>query len=65
MIHAAIPAKYQKYTRTTIIKHAIVWAKVNKWPYVRVLNMTPHDAYISTINVHIITMSEISHEQKE
>ena len=31
-IHDFIPEKYQKYPSNTIIKHANVLDKVNKWP---------------------------------
>ena len=31
-MHAAIPKKNQKYPSTTILKHANVFAKVNKLP---------------------------------
>ena len=64
-IHSVIPENFHEYPSIKILKRVNVLAKVNKPYYVRLLNMTPHDAYISTINVHIITMSEISHEQKE
>ena len=32
-------------------------------PYVRLLNMTPHDAYIITIHVRKITIADIIHKQ--
>ena len=32
MINDVIPTKYQKYPPNTILKHAIVWAQVNKYP---------------------------------
>ena len=57
--------KYQKYPSTTILKHANVLAVVNKPPYVRLHNMTPHDAYSITIRVRTTTQAEISNEQTE
>ena len=44
MIHAVILTKYHKYLPTTILKHVNFLAKVNKFPYERLHNMTPHDA---------------------
>ena len=38
--------------------------KVNKFPWGRLQNMTPHDAYIIPIHVRIVTLAGISHEQK-
>ena len=64
-IHVIIPKKYQKYPSTTILKNANVLAKVNKLPYEFLHNMTSHDAYIITIHVLTITISDISHKQKE
>ena len=43
-IYAFIPTKYQKYQPTTILEHANFLNKVNKSPYVHLLNMTSHDA---------------------
>ena len=42
-----------------------VLAKVNKFPYVHLLNMTLHDAYSIIIHVSTMTVSYISHEQNE
>ena len=60
-IHAVIPTKYQKNPSKTILKHANILAKVNKSPYVCLLNMFPHYAYSIKTHVHIIIMSVISH----
>ena len=65
MVHAIIPEKYQNYSSTTILKHANVLAKLNKMPHVRLLNITPHDPFSITIHVYAMTISGISHEQKE
>ena len=54
-----------EYFSTTIIEHANVLAKVNKSPWENLHNITPHYAYIITINVHTVTLADISHEQKE
>ena len=62
MIHAVIPTKYHKYPSTTILKHVNLLDKINKTPYVRLLNMTPHDAYSITIHVRTMNMSDISHK---
>ena len=64
-IHPVIPMKYQKHTSTTILKHANILDKVNKSPYMSLLNMTPHDAYSITIHVRTMSISEISHDKKE
>ena len=64
MIHAIILTKYQKYHSTTILKHAKVLAKVNKSPYERLLNMTPHETYSITAHVHTMTISDISHKKR-
>ena len=64
-IYTNFPKKYQKYPSTTIVKLANVLAKVHKYPYGCLLNMTPHDAYIITIQVCTMTLVDISHEQKE
>ena len=64
MIHAKIPTKYQKYPSNTILKHANVLDKVNKLPYVSLLNMIPNDAYSITIHVLTITILDSSHEHK-
>ena len=42
-MRAFIPKKYQKYPSTTILKFENVLDKVNKLPYMCLLNMTPHD----------------------
>ena len=52
-------------TTTIILKHVNVWAKVNEFPYGNLHNMTPHDAYSSTIQVHTMNLADISHEQKD
>ena len=59
--HAVITMKYQKYTSTAVLKHANVLAKVNKFIYVHLLNMMPHDAYSNTIHIHTMTISDICH----
>ena len=64
MIHAIITTKYQKYPSITILKYVNVLAKVNNSPQGSLLNMTPHDNYSITIHVRTMTISEISHEQK-
>ena len=56
MIHAVILKKYQKYPSTTILKQANVLEKVNKPPYGRLQNMTPHNAYSITIHVRTINL---------
>ena len=43
-IHSVITKKYQKYPSTTMIKHVGVLDQVNKFTFVRLLNITPHDA---------------------
>ena len=63
-MHSNILMKYQKYLSTTILKYANVLAKVYKWPYVRLLNMTLHDTYSITIHVRIITIAAISHTKR-
>ena len=65
MIHDVIPTKYQTYFSTTILEHANVLDKVDKSPLNVLRNMTPHDAYSITIHVRTVTLSDISHEQKE
>ena len=64
-IHAIVLRKYKKYPSTTILKHANVLAKVNKSPYVRLLNTTPQKAYSITIHVHTMTIPNISNEQNK
>ena len=60
------PSKKLKYYPSTIIlKHVDFLDKVNKSPYVNLLNTTPHDDYSITICVRTITISDISHEQKK
>ena len=39
-IHAIMPTKYQKDPSTTILKHANDLAKVDKFIYVNLLNIT-------------------------
>ena len=63
--HSVIPTKYQKYPSTTILKHMNYLDKLNKSPYVCLLTMAPHDAYSITTNVCTMTISEISHKQKD
>ena len=60
-----MPSFWKKYQNPKILKHANVLANVNKFPYVRLLNMMPPDAYSITTHVHTVTISDISHEQKE
>ena len=48
-----------------ITKHAKVFPKVNKLPYLKSLNMTPHGAYSITTHVHRMTISDNSHRKKE
>ena len=57
--------KYHKYPSTTILKHANVLDKVNKLPNVSLLNIMSHDAYIITIHLCKMTITDISHKQKE
>ena len=64
-INDVITKKYQKYPSTKILKHTICLAKVNKSPYVCLLNMTTHGAYSITIHVRKMTILDISHKQKE
>ena len=61
LIHAIIPTKYQKYPSTTILKHVIYLAKVNKSPGGILYNITPHDAYSITIHMHTTTLEDINH----
>ena len=65
MIHDVIPTKYHRYLSTTIIEHAIVMSKVNKSRYGHLHNMTPHYAYSIIIHVLIVTLGNISREQKK
>ena len=55
MIHSVITTKYQKYHSTKILKHANIFAKVNKSPYVRLQNMIAHEA--CSITTHVRTMT--------
>ena len=64
-IYTVIPDKYCKYLSTTILKHAVFFAKANKSSYGRLHNMTPHDAYSITFQICKTTLSDISHEKKE
>ena len=57
--------KYQKYPSTRIIKQANVLAKVNKTPYVCLLNTVPHVAYSVTTHIGTMAKLDIIHEQKE
>ena len=63
-IHVVI-LKNKKYPSTTILEYANILEKSIKSPYVRLLNMTPHDAYSVIIYVHKMTISDINHKQKE
>ena len=65
MIHDVIPTKYQKYPSNTILKHANILAKVDRLPLGSLINTTSHDAYSIPIHVRTMTLSDISHEQKE
>ena len=65
MRHAIILTKYQNYLSTTILKHENFLDEVNKSSYVRLLNITQHDAYSITIYLRTMTISYISHEQKD
>ena len=60
-----ILTKYWKYPSTTILKHANILAKVNKFPYESLINMTPHDAYSIIIHERKMTISDISHGKKD
>ena len=64
-IHNVILTKYQKYTFYTILKNANILDKVNKYPYGRLLNVTP--CYIYSIPIHVLktTLADISKKQKE
>ena len=64
-IHSVITTKYQKYPSTIMIKHVGVLDHVNKFTFVRLLNITPHDAYIITTHICTMTIAYISHKQKE
>ena len=57
--------KCQKYPSTTILEHENILAKVNKPPYERLYNMTPHDSCSIPIHVRTITLADISHGKKE
>ena len=61
MIHAVVLTKYQKYPPTTILKHVNVLTKVNKWPYVSLHNMMPHDSYSIPIHVRRMTLLGMNH----
>ena len=62
-INSVILTKYQKYPSTTILRHEDVWDKVNKLPYGHLQNITPHAAWIITIQVSKMTLAEISHKK--
>ena len=64
-IHDIITKKYRKYPSNKILKHANVLSKVNKLPWRRLQNMTPHEAYSITNHVLKMTLVNISHKQKE
>ena len=53
--------KCQKYPSTTILKYTIFLDRINKFPYSRLKNITPHDACTIEIHVHKITLADISH----
>ena len=65
MVYTVVLTKYQKYPSTKILKHANILAKVNKFPYGRLLNRTPYDAYSITIRVFTMTLAETSNKKKE
>ena len=64
-IYTVFPGKYQKYSSTTILKHANILAKVNKFPYGHLPNMMRHDAHSITIHIHTMTLEDISHKIKK
>ena len=64
-IHAIITKKCQKYPSNTTLKHVNILDKVNKFPFVRLLNMTPHNTYSITTHLRTMTILYISHEQTE
>ena len=64
-IHAVIPKKYHKYPLTTILKHVDFLDELNILPYVRLLDIMPHDAYSITIHIRTMTILDISQEQKD
>ena len=61
MIHAIIPAKYQKYPTTTTLTHVNALDKINKSHQGRLQNMTPRDNYSITIHGRIVALYDISH----
>ena len=63
--HAVILTKYYKYPFTTIIKHAKVLPKANKWPCGKLQNILSHDVYSIPIHIHTVTLADISNEKKE
>ena len=42
-----------------MLKHSNVLAKVNKFPYERLINMMPHDAHYIKIHVRTMTISDL------
>ena len=65
MIHDVIPKQYHKISLQQNTWHDNVLDKVNKSPWGRLQNMTPHDAYIITIHAQTTTLANISNEQTE
>ena len=49
-LHDVIPMKYKKYLLPQYLNMWMFLAEVNKPPYVRLLNMTPHD--VQYYNTH-------------
>ena len=62
-MYALNPTKYWTYLSTTILKHANIFAKVNKSPYGRLHNMTTHDANSITIHICTLTIDENSNKK--
>ena len=51
-MHTIIQTKYQKYPSTTILKHEMFLAEVNKLPYVRLPDTIPHDVEYYNPHMH-------------
>ena len=64
MINDVILAKYQKHFSNTILKHANVLANINKSPWGRLLDMTPHDTYSIPIHGRTMTLVDINHKKR-
>ena len=43
----------------------VLWAKVNKYPYVRLINTLSYDAYSIPVHVRTMNLSDISQKQRE